>query len=101
MGELTNLPDGRVFLCNGAQIGDIFVQTYILYAMYTAYIIHMYDVSAYVYLYILECSFFACDSVLPLMHLPVHVAQSCSFCSIEDTTSIFCNNCKVQHMHML
>ena len=40
MGELTNLPDGRVFLCNGAQIGDILVQTYILCAMYTAYVYH-------------------------------------------------------------
>ena len=51
MGELTNLPDGRVFLCNGAQIGDIFVQTYILYAMYTAYIIHMYDVRVCISVY--------------------------------------------------
>ena len=61
----------------------------------------MYDVSAYVYLYIRDCSFFVCDSVLLLMHLPIHVAQSCSSCSIEDTTSIFFDDFKVQHMHML
>lgn len=95
MGELTNLPDGRVFLCNGAQIGDN-CKSYILYAVYTACVYHT------CIIHVLPGGAPSLHySDLPLMHLPIRLGQNCSPSSLEDNTSMFCNTCKEQHMQIL